>query len=462
MAFWAGVAAGVEARQKERIAEEETAYRRQRDEEADAYRDKVFEYNRQRDSDALQFQNKKLLLDAMPSSLIAHLSGTSPYGSSVSKKGLTADAIATGAKTFDFELKSYKDKNVDFKEDSDLGVFFNTVSKDNGAKATLMAFIQAQVKQGNTVSMSDLPNYFKVAGTKEGTDPSDVKKLLADITSGSSEIKDYDSLFKGLVAIKTFLPTQVFLTQKSTILSVEQQTQEYKAVISQLSNAAVYNNLSGAQNMLKNSNAAVQQEGIKRVIQQLPDIARNIFNQYSPNNKQINMLTAMLPKVPTTEVPTTEENTPEVLSKNERKIHDENVKNGLVYNSKKELEDALSNLDSGLKVYYRSEDGVFRPFRVPPKENTTETIPVKYSKGGLADDMDTEPMEETTEMRPVDQAQEQFSEFGLKMPTNDKELEAYKQTLVTVKELINPNMDTSVLKELTDRAIQNVEAIRNG
>ena len=78
MTFWAGVAAGVEAKQKERIAEEETAYRRSRDEEADAYRDMVFEYNKNRDketNDLRVLQATASFYAALPPQLARELAG---------------------------------------------------------------------------------------------------------------------------------------------------------------------------------------------------------------------------------------------------------------------------------------------------------------------------------------------------------------------------------------------------
>jgi SepF-like predicted cell division protein (DUF552 family) len=468
MAFWAGVAAGVEAKQKERIAEEETAYRRSRDEEADAYRDMVFEYNKNRDketNDLRVLQATASFYAALPPQLARELAGnissndvspeSNPKKINNLKKSMTVPVITATQAKFNGIIKGL---NVEDGSKEDL--FYKSARTDPQAQVTIISFLEEQAKKGNVVALEDVPKYMKIVGETKGSDINDIKELMSSVGSGDTIINDITALTKATIMAYSYVPDQVLLLQTGAPISDTRQKTQFQNTITRLTNLATLKSGQGSKDaadallMLENPEGAVQSQGMAKIIKTFPKESSEIIDENADVNPLVKDLKALLPS--------TEENTIKVLDVNQKKIHDANVTNGLVYNSKKELEDALPNLDSGLKVYYRSENGVFKPFVVPPRENTTETRSVKFSKGGLADDMDTEPMEENTEMRPVDQAQEQFSEFGLKMPTNDKELEAYKQTLVTVKELINPNMDTSVLKELTDRAIQNVEAIRNG
>jgi hypothetical protein len=89
--------------------------------------------------------------------------------------------------------------------------FFETVMSDPAAAHGIYAFVQTQrLKEGNNISILDLPKYINLAGMIEAKgDPESAERLRSEILEGDINIENVDSLFAGIKAVSEYKPAQV-------------------------------------------------------------------------------------------------------------------------------------------------------------------------------------------------------------------------------------------------------------
>lgn len=88
--------------------------------------------------------------------------------------------------------------------------FFDKVLGDPAAAYGVYGFIQAQRKEGNKLSITDLPKYINLAGMVEAQgDPEAGERLRAEIMGSNPDISNIDALFDGMKAASEYKPAEL-------------------------------------------------------------------------------------------------------------------------------------------------------------------------------------------------------------------------------------------------------------
>jgi hypothetical protein len=234
MSFWAGVASGfkdakaakaekdeLEARRAER--KEAFEYGKSRDEIGDKrYKDEQKEIRRKwqvgvdqwersfgLQEDEIMLKRTSQLLSMIPSSL-SDIMGGSGKGSAGSKgHAMSKEAMVQGSKLFKADYAKLSDE----AKESD---FFKAAANSPATQATLMAFVEAQAKKGNTVTLDELPKYFRYAGSTEGQGGAKAKETIDSLMSGEMDLQDKDAFIKGLMSLKNYKPSEELFAQTGT------------------------------------------------------------------------------------------------------------------------------------------------------------------------------------------------------------------------------------------------------
>lgn len=243
MGFWAGVAQGFrdsEARKERDMARQERQedrdynrgwqermfdYRQKQDEYARSRQMRLDEmamedreYNRQMQMDQLKLQRLETLLPYLNNPALAGaFAGT---GSSSDLAPMKPQTIAAGSKAFGMLFKELTPEQQD-------STFFTSLSQSAEGQASVMAFMAAQAKEGNTVSLADMPKYFKYLGATKGTNAEEATQFLSSVVSGDSDITDTDTFIKGLITLNQYRPVQHLFVQTDSPTSETDINSQY-------------------------------------------------------------------------------------------------------------------------------------------------------------------------------------------------------------------------------------------
>lgn len=171
--------------------------------------------------DELEISRTSDLLKMIPTSLSSSLGGGSS-STSTSGKGsttLSTEAMKEGSLLFKAEFK-----NLD--EDTKKSEFFQAAAKSPGAQATIMAFVEAQGKKGNTIDLTDVPKYFKYLGATEGKGEAEAKEFLDSLVSGDESLGDKDTFIKGMMAMRNYKPTKQLFIQTDSPASIDDASKQ--------------------------------------------------------------------------------------------------------------------------------------------------------------------------------------------------------------------------------------------
>tara|TARA_R110000737_G_scaffold353378_1_gene404676 strand:- start:3730 stop:5904 length:2175 start_codon:yes stop_codon:yes gene_type:complete len=254
MSFWSGLGRAMESNEAQRNVEAARDEREAARDKAEAWQNKTFEYgvnrdklldkrneertlaeqdrydtsvaleqlrydtNQTKEADAIKIDRTLQLLKLYPAGLVDGLSGdvVSP------SKGvgvLSPEAITAGSSAFG---AVFSELNPDQQKDE----FWSAASKSPAAQATLIGFMEAQAKKGNTVSLSDMPKYFKYYGAVAGRGEDEIKEFMKNITSGDENVGDADTFIKGLKAAHNARGTKQLFIQTGAPSSTATQMQE--------------------------------------------------------------------------------------------------------------------------------------------------------------------------------------------------------------------------------------------
>ena len=207
-----------ETARAERYRSEDVAFRTQEfmtRQEQIAFDRKMAERADTRAQESVYIDRQLALIEIMPPGLASSLGGGTPSkgGSKGGSTVMSAEAITEGATMYHNEYQNLSEEQKDSE-------FFKKLKGDAGTQASMMAFITAQAQKGNTVTLGDLPKYFKYVGTIEGQGEAEAQKALEMLTTGEG-ITDAKSFAKGLVAFKNFKPTKHLFQQTGTPANLE-------------------------------------------------------------------------------------------------------------------------------------------------------------------------------------------------------------------------------------------------
>lgn len=246
MSFWAGLARGfadadakkereatradAEAERKEAArrweldhglrVDELKANREYRQSEAERNQSQ-FDLNYKLKEDELKISRATKLLDGFPPGLANGLSGdpTSTPTSGEGSKTLSPESMTEGSALFQAEFKN-------LEEDTQKSEFFQAAAQSPGAQATIMAFVEAQAKKGNTVDLASIPKYFKYLGAVKGKNEAEAKEFLASLLSGEVDLSDPDTFIEGMMVMRNYKPTQQLFIQTDSPTSLDDASKQ--------------------------------------------------------------------------------------------------------------------------------------------------------------------------------------------------------------------------------------------
>ena len=161
----------------------------------------------------VEIQRTTQLLAAMPTGLTTALSGG--VGSTSGKDSVMEPAaMKAGAEAFGLVYK-------DLPEDARNSEFFKAAAASPAAQATIMGFLEAQAKKGNTIELTDVPKYFKYLGAAEGKGEAEAKEFMSSLMSGDANLGDKDTFISGLMAMRNYRPTKQLFIQTGAPASVD-------------------------------------------------------------------------------------------------------------------------------------------------------------------------------------------------------------------------------------------------
>lgn len=137
----------------------------------------------------------KAIVDMIPASLKTALSGD---GGKLAPIG-TQTAVL-GSQTF---VKKY---NTELSKQEQESPFFKAALSSASAQTTLEAFVEAQAKKGNNITLSELPQYFSYLGQVKGKGEKEALEVVKDMMKGDG-LGDPTSMAKGLLALNVYTPT---------------------------------------------------------------------------------------------------------------------------------------------------------------------------------------------------------------------------------------------------------------
>lgn len=169
----------------------------------------------------LEIQRTTQLLSMIPSSLTDIMGGDGKGTAGSKGHAMSREAMVKGSKIFKAEYSNLSDE----AKESD---FFKAAANSPATQATLMAFVEAQAKKGNTVTLDELPKYFKYAGSTEGQGTAKAKETIDSLMSGEMDLKDKDAFVKGLMSLKNYKPSEELFIQTSTPDDLKTKSEKIK------------------------------------------------------------------------------------------------------------------------------------------------------------------------------------------------------------------------------------------
>ncbi len=171
-----------------------------------------------RADDQLAISRAEQMLALMPTGTAALLAGGTTKTPS-DDTTITPEAMKAGSSVFMAQL-------AELGEDAQSSDFFQAAARSPGAQATIIGFMEAQAKKGNTVELSDMPKYFNYLGSAPGKGEKEAKEFMESMLSGDANLEDKDVFIKGLTAMKNFRATKELFVQTSAPSSLTDQTQQ--------------------------------------------------------------------------------------------------------------------------------------------------------------------------------------------------------------------------------------------
>lgn len=169
----------------------------------------------------LEIARTTQLLSMIPSSLTDTMSGDGKGSAGSKGHAMSKEAMVKGSKIFKAEYSNLSDE----AKESD---FFKAAANSPATQATLMAFVEAQAKKGNTVTLDELPKYFKYAGSTEGQGTAKAKETIDSLMSGEMDLKDKDAFVKGLMSLKNYKPSEELFIQTSSPDDLKTKSEKIK------------------------------------------------------------------------------------------------------------------------------------------------------------------------------------------------------------------------------------------
>ena len=169
----------------------------------------------------IELQRTSQLLSMIPSSLSDTMAGDGKGSAGSKGHAMSKEAMVTGSKLFKAEYSTLSDE----AKESD---FFKAAANSPATQATLMAFVEAQAKKGNTVNLEELPKYFKYAGSTEGQGTAKAKETIDALMSGEMDLKDKDAFVKGLMSLKNYKPSEELFIQTSAPDDLKTKSEKIK------------------------------------------------------------------------------------------------------------------------------------------------------------------------------------------------------------------------------------------
>jgi hypothetical protein len=151
------------------------------------------------------FNEAQVFVKLMPAGLISAFGGDAVSPTGDKPKTVSAKAMQSGNAVFSKKLDQ-------LEEGERNSPFFKAAAGSAGAQATIMAFMEAQAKKGNTVQLKDMPKYFEYLGSTAEQGADEAKEFLNNAIGGEGW-GDKDSLIKGLIALKNYKPAQSLFVQ---------------------------------------------------------------------------------------------------------------------------------------------------------------------------------------------------------------------------------------------------------
>ena len=171
-----------------------------------------------RADDQLAISRAEQMLALMPAGVAALLGGGTTKTPS-DHTTITSEAMQAGSAAFMAPL-------AEMDEDEQSSAFFPAAANRPGAQATIIGFMEAQAKKGNTVELSDMPKYFSYLGSAPGKGEAAAKEFMESMISGDANLSDKDTFIKGLTAMKNFRATKELFVQTGAPSSLTDQTQQ--------------------------------------------------------------------------------------------------------------------------------------------------------------------------------------------------------------------------------------------
>jgi hypothetical protein len=151
------------------------------------------------------FSEAQAFVKLMPAGLMSAFGGDAVSPTGDKPKTVSAEAMQSGNAVFSKQL-------AQLEEGDRNSPFFKAAAGSAGAQATIMAFMEAQAKKGNTVQLKDMPKYFEYLGSTAEQGADEAKEFLNNAIGGEGW-GDKDSLIKGLIALKNYKPAQSLFVQ---------------------------------------------------------------------------------------------------------------------------------------------------------------------------------------------------------------------------------------------------------
>lgn len=161
------------------------------------------------------------MLSMIPSTLSASMGGDGKGSAGSKGHAMSKEAMVQGSKLFKAEYSSLSDEAKESE-------FFKAAASSPATQATLMAFVEAQAKKGNTVKLDELPKYFKYAGSTEGQGAAKAKETIDSLMSGEMDLNDKDSFIKGLMNLKNYKPAEELFMQTSSPDDLKTKSEKIK------------------------------------------------------------------------------------------------------------------------------------------------------------------------------------------------------------------------------------------
>ena len=169
----------------------------------------------QRAQDVVEIGRAEQILSMMPPSMASLLGGNKVNGD---PDDTSIEVVAMNAGSAEFKAQL-----ANLGEDEQSSDFFEAALRSPGAQATIMSFMEAQAEKGNTITLADMPKYFKYLGSAPGKGEKEAKEFMESMLSGEANIGDKDTFIKGLTAMKNFRATREMFVQTGAPTSIGDQ-----------------------------------------------------------------------------------------------------------------------------------------------------------------------------------------------------------------------------------------------